>query len=212
MARTTVYKQNTRFWIAMIDMITSILIIFLMVSFVDKILNQRNIELAVVKQKRDRFIQLMEAQFPGEIKDSTIRLTEKFDHLQIYFSDKILFETSEYELQDSGEEILAAFAGLLADSYLSGDSLVDIKKIQVEGHTDDQLLKSNHYPRNNWELSSARALEVVRFFIDEKRNLPNADFSANSFEATEPVNTSGDRSINRRIELKILFDERLQAD
>lgn len=202
MSKSTTYKQDSKFWIALIDMMTSILIIFLLVTFVDTILNPKNIELAIIDKKRGEFVELLEKRFNDEIRDSTIRLKKEFDHLQITFSDKILFETGDYDLQIDGKKVLRKCAWVIKD-YARTEKVSNIKTIQVEGHTDNIPLKGRYvYPFNNWELSTARAIAVIDFFGENQ--LSKALFSANGYEANRPVSTTNPDK-NRRIELKIFF-------
>jgi len=74
----------------------------------------------------------------------------------------------------------------------------------VDGHTDDVPIQRGAEFADNWELSQARALSVVRYMIDFL-GLPPERLSANGFGQYQPVNpadTSEARAQNRRIELK----------
>ncbi len=80
--------------------------------------------------------------------------------------------------------------------------------IRVEGHTDDRKIHTARYP-SNWELSSARATEVVRYFIDNY-NFPPDRISALGYGKYRPVrpNTSiENRARNRRVDIVILTME-----
>ncbi len=201
MSKSTTYKQGSKFWIALIDMMTSILIIFLLVTFLDSILNPQNIELAIIDKKRKEFIEVLKAQFRNEIQRKTIQLEEDLDHLQITFSDKLLFETAQYSLLSPGQEILKQCSKAIKEFMNTGE-ISDIKTIQVEGHTDSSQMERDSFPHNNWELSTARALEVIYFL--ENEGIARKLFSANGFEANRPISKT-DNDKNRRIELKIFF-------
>jgi chemotaxis protein MotB len=72
----------------------------------------------------------------------------------------------------------------------------------VEGHTDDTPIQSSSYP-SNWELSTARAGSVVRYFIEEGK-LPASKFMAVGFAETRPLvpnDTPENRSKNRRVNI-----------
>ena len=200
MTKSTIYKQDSKFWIALIDMMTSILIIFLLVSFIDSILNPRNIELALIEKKRNEFIQLLNQEFSGEISKGKIKLTKQFDHLQITFSDGILFPPASHYLQGTGRYVLLKCAKTI-HAYTNLGNIKDIKTIQVEGHTDTIRLERTTYPKNNWELSTARALSVINYF--ESKRIPKQLFSASGHEANQSF--SENLVENRRIELKIFF-------
>jgi chemotaxis protein MotB len=86
------------------------------------------------------------------------------------------------------------------------------KKIVIEGHTDNLPVVNDAAFESNWELASLRATSIVRYFIryhqiDEKR------LSAISYADTRPVadNTTNEgRARNRRIEIYLILDEKLQ--
>jgi chemotaxis protein MotB len=77
--------------------------------------------------------------------------------------------------------------------------------IRVDGHTDNVPLSGGGEFRDNWELSQARALSVVRFMQDEL-GFPPDRMAATGFGEYRPV-AEGDseeaRALNRRIELKL---------
>ena len=77
--------------------------------------------------------------------------------------------------------------------------------IRVEGHTDSDPVSNPTYP-SNWELSSARASSIVRYFIDYHQYNPKL-FIATGYADTAPVakgNTNKDKVKNRRVEIVIL--------
>lgn len=86
------------------------------------------------------------------------------------------------------------------------------KKIVIEGHTDNQPVAKDAPYESNWELASLRATSIVRYLIkyhqiDEKR------LSAMSYADTRPIddnNTPQGRAKNRRIEINLILDEKLQ--
>ena len=77
--------------------------------------------------------------------------------------------------------------------------------IRVDGHTDNVPLSGQGLYADNWELSEARALSVVRYLIDDLA-IPPRRLSANGFGEYQPINdddTAEARAQNRRIELKL---------
>ena len=75
--------------------------------------------------------------------------------------------------------------------------------LQIDGHTDKIPISTSQFP-SNWELSHARALEVVKFLIQQ--GIPANKLSANGYGEYQPINTGDTREDlkeNRRIELKI---------
>ena len=91
-------------------------------------------------------------------------------------------------------------------SSVSGDIPPEIDwVIRVDGHTDDVPLSGLGEFVDNWELSQARALSVVRYMVSAL-GIPPDRLAANGFGQYQPV-VSGDseeaRAQNRRIELKL---------
>ena len=77
--------------------------------------------------------------------------------------------------------------------------------IRVDGHTDNTSMVSGAEFKDNWELSQARALSVVRFMISDL-GFPKDRLAATGFGEFQPI-TSGsspeERAQNRRIEIKL---------
>jgi chemotaxis protein MotB len=95
-------------------------------------------------------------------------LTE--EGLQVQFSEGILFASGEATINSKGAEILQKFL-----KVLSG---VEQKfHLAVEGHTDNRPIHTAHFP-SNWELSSARSVNVLHFIasqgLDEKKMMVRA--------------------------------------
>ncbi len=83
-----------------------------------------------------------------------------------------------------------------------------MKQLIVEGHTDDVPIKTEQFP-SNWELSTARAAKVARFFIERLRFSPNRLVVAGygEYRPLEPNDSDDHRALNRRVEIKILKDK-----
>lgn len=80
------------------------------------------------------------------------------------------------------------------------------RQVRIEGHTDN--LPFNINGMTNWELSASRASAVVRYFIAQHKYNPKSIYAA-GFADTHPVasnDTPQDRSMNRRVDIKILYD------
>ncbi|MBJ8191462.1 OmpA family protein, partial [Bacillus cereus] len=81
--------------------------------------------------------------------------------------------------------------------------------ISIEGHTDNipftRSSNSSTY-KDNWELSGARALSVLRFFLDREQLSPSG-FQYAGYADTRPVgdnSTEAGRQKNRRVEITVL--------
>jgi chemotaxis protein MotB len=118
------------------------------------------------------------------------------------FQSEILFESGSADIQAGGRVALSLIAKTLID--LSNQIPTDLNWIlQVDGHTDKIPIATAKFP-SNWELSHARALEVVKFFIQQ--GIPADKLSANGYGEHQPISLGSspeDLKLNRRIELKI---------
>ena len=118
------------------------------------------------------------------------------------FQSEILFESGSVDIQAGGRVALSLIAKTLID--LSNQIPTDLNWIlQVDGHTDKIPIATARFP-SNWELSHARALEVVKFFIQQ--GIPADKLSANGYGEHQPISLGSspeDLKLNRRIELKI---------
>jgi len=198
-------RSETNYWPAVVDLLTSIFMVFILVSFVQTALNPQDLEALTVRSAQERFLTLFRTEFDQELRGNTISIQRRLNFLQITFGDGVLFKPGKYVLADSGRELLARCARTLKKGSGTG-----YEQIQIEGHTDDHPYKrfaDTQYPRDNWDLSAARALTVVRF-LSEGGELDARVFSANGYADTQPVAsnaTEEGRARNRRIEVRLLF-------
>ena len=120
------------------------------------------------------------------------------------FASEVLFQPGRAQLSPEGQAEIANIADILrsiADDIPPGIDWV----IRVDGHTDNIPVGSSSRYADNWELSQAHALSVVRF-MSEDLNIPPARLAANGFGEFQPLNpdnTPEARAQNRRIELKL---------
>ena len=120
------------------------------------------------------------------------------------FSSEVLFTPGAAELAPEGVAQIADVVAILND--VSGKIPPGIDWIiRVDGHTDNVPLSGTGEFVDNWELSQARALSVVRYMQDEL-GFPPERLAATGFGEYQPV-ARGDspeaRAQNRRIELKL---------
>ncbi|RYZ42050.1 MAG: chemotaxis protein MotB [Myxococcaceae bacterium] len=135
-----------------------------------------------------------------EIAEGAIRLTQNGGRIQVDLVDKVLFDSGDASISARGQEVLTRLGAVL--------SKVDDKLIQVSGHTDDsppsQKLQAT-FP-TNWELSVARAVNVVRF-LQDKGSVPAKRMLAAGYGDTRPLSANASpqgRARNRRIELLLI--------
>ena len=202
MTQSTEPSEDISYWPALIDLVTSVLIVFLFTTFLQTHLNVKNLEALRAQSRQQKFMSVFRQEFGPEIAKGAVEMLPTLDFLQITFGDGVLFDNKEHQLQEQGRAVLQRCAWVIREA---GGS--DFKQIQVEGHTDNRPLKQSKYPSNNWELSTARAVSVVQFLSSEGR-LPPEVFSASGYESYRPVapnDSPAGRASNRRIELRIFF-------
>lgn len=120
------------------------------------------------------------------------------------FSSEVLFATGQAMLSDAGRDQIRNVTGMLEQIADQIPSEIDWM-IRVDGHTDSQPLSGQGRYRDNWELSQARALAVVRYMVDGL-GFPANRVAATGFSDTRPVSLDDSeegRAQNRRIELKL---------
>ena len=114
------------------------------------------------------------------------------------FQSEVLFASGSAKLQPAGEQQLASVAQRLVEIASSIPKNINWV-LQVDGHTDDKPINSFLYP-SNWELSSARAIAVVKFL--NSQGIPFERLVAAGYGEFQPLSAT-DPARNRRIELKL---------
>ncbi len=111
-------------------------------------------------------------------------------------SEGVLFESGSADLKEEIIELL----DIIAESLQFYRGL-----IMVEGHTDNVPIHTPRFP-SNWELSTARAVSVLKYWIDQEMILPG-DVVAAGYADTKPIETNETeegRAQNRRVEILVL--------
>ena len=117
----------------------------------------------------------------------------------IQLRDNILFETSKSDLRSESKEILDSISGLI--SSLNNN-------IVVEGHTDNRPINTAEFP-SNWELSVDRAVNVVRYFVENGKIDPKR-LSATGYGEFQPIvdnDTEENMEKNRRVNILIMTND-----
>lgn len=118
------------------------------------------------------------------------------------FQSELLFASGSAELGAEGKAQLSQLAVSLVDVTKQIPS--DINWVlRIDGHTDKVPIKSDRYP-SNWELSTARAVSVVKFLASQ--GIPQDRLAAAGFGEFQPVDKGDDeaaRKKNRRIEIRL---------
>ncbi|UJR85557.1 OmpA/MotB family protein [Sandaracinus amylolyticus] len=170
-------------------------------------LRSREQELAGAVAERDARIGALQAmhdqlteQLRSEIAAGDVTVSQGEGRVAVRLADQILFAPGRAELSDRGQALLRRVATSLAR--------MEDRLIQVEGHTDSTPLTGDALERfaTNWELSTARATNVVRFLSDQC-SIPGERLAAAGYSEFRPVGDNGTvrgRRMNRRIELTLI--------
>ena len=148
-------------------------------------------------------LQRFRSEFFGRLRD----VLKGRDDVQIVgdrfvFQSEVLFAQGQAEIAAEGRDQLAKLAVALAD--IATKIPEDINWVlQVDGHTDDIPIRAGRYA-DNWDLSTERALSVVRF-LNQQGLLANRLAAAGygEFQPLDAADNDDARRKNRRIELKI---------
>ena len=148
-------------------------------------------------------LQRFRSEFFGRLRD----VLKGRDDVQIVgdrfvFQSEVLFAQGQAKIAAEGQDQLAKLAVALAD--IATKIPEDINWVlQVDGHTDDVPIRAGRFA-DNWDLSTERALSVVRFL--NQQGLPANRLAAAGYGEFQPLDAADNddaRRKNRRIELKI---------
>jgi len=141
---------------------------------------------------------MLEESLRQEISDKQVKLQMMEKGLVITVVGDILFDSGKTKIRTEAFGILDKIAGVLS----GGASRFNIG---IEGHTDNEPIKYSGW-KSNWELSSARALSVLHYLVDDKGISP-ARVSAIGYGEFQPVSANDSkegRQLNRRVEIVLM--------
>jgi len=148
--------------------------------------------------KKTATYEALSKQLQSEIKADQVQIQQLQDRLKVTMVDEILFPEGGYQLSRKGEETLAKIVPTLRG--------LQNQRIVVEGFTDNVPIGPELKARfpSNWELSTARATDVVRFL--ETKGVPGKALAAEGFGDSRPVasnDSPAGRAKNRRVDIVI---------
>ena len=147
---------------------------------------------AIAEARAATFRNLME-KLRSMIDTGQLKVIIRDGRMLIALESDVLFDSGKTSLKPAGQTALAKVAQVLA-------GIAD-RKYQVAGHTDNVPIRTAKFP-SNWDLSTARAVEVVNFLI--ANGLKPQQVSAAGFGEFDPVvanDTPDHQAQNRRIEI-----------
>ena len=174
----------------------------------DQLLSERGSLSAELMQSRVRLEELRKAQAAADARAALYRqlavkmqrmigageasISVRDGRMILAMPNDVLFDSGRIEIKKKGQAVLEEMAGILKTVP---------RQFQVAGHTDNVPINTERF-RSNWELSTGRAVEVIRFFIAQ--GVPPTALSGAGFGEYNPVAANDDengRRRNRRIEI-----------
>jgi len=157
----------------------------------DELRAEKAKRLAELKVYRDLF-----ARLKALVDAGTIKVEFRKGRLVVKMASEILFASGKTELKEEAYATLTTLSGAL--------SQVKDRDFLVAGHTDNVPIKTARF-KSNWELSTARAVSVVKYLIEQ--GFPTDHVGAAGFGEFDPIgdNTTDEgKQNNRRIEIILM--------
>ncbi len=154
-----------------------------------------------LSQQLDRLSQaqrILQDRLSQEIKDKQVRLERMEKGLVITFVADILFDSGKAKIRPNAFSILDKVAKVLKENVPEFD-------IGIEGHTDNEPIKFSPW-KDNWELSTQRALSVLRYLVQE-RSISEERVAAIGYGQQRPIASNDSvegQQFNRRVEIVVL--------
>lgn len=159
---------------------------------------QKITELKSELSELERAKSQLEDRLRQEISDKEVKVEMLARGLVITFVSEVLFDSGKADLRADSLEKLEKVADVI-------NTTVKDLSIGVEGHTDNEPIKRSGW-KTNWELSTARALSVLHYLLEDQ-NVSAERLSATGYGEYHPVasnDTKEGRQNNRRVEIVIL--------
>ena len=150
----------------------------------------------------------LDSMLMKEVKDKNLEIENKDNAINMRFLSNSFYNSGDAKLLPEGKEIVDKIFKII--NAVSKQKKANFS-LDVEGHTDDNPIATKEFP-SNWELSVARASNVVRYLID--RGMEPQRLKASGYADTQPVvsNRNGkgepipeNQSVNRRVVLRIHY-------
>lgn len=165
---------------------------------VRKISTEKNDEINRLKSTYEDLIGGLQEQ----VEQGEVTITQLADRLKVNIVDRIIFPSGKAQLTVPGKKVLRQVGNILKQ--------VTDRRISVEGHTDNVPIHPNLKGEfaTNWELSAARATNVVRFLQEEVGINPRKleIVGLGQYQPVATNETRNGRRQNRRIEILLLPD------
>jgi chemotaxis protein MotB len=155
---------------------------------------------AAIVNKEDKIARLFEKvrSLSGKYDLSQITIRKTRNGVAMMLSENLLFDSGDARLTLEAQPLIKRLGHVIQEIAIP---------VEIQGHTDSRPIHTNAFP-SNWELSTARAVNVLRFLVHSQGIDPNR-ISAVGFAEFQPLvpnNTVDNRAANRRVEVVFKID------
>ncbi|MFZ4700724.1 MAG: OmpA/MotB family protein [Candidatus Methylumidiphilus sp.] len=138
-------------------------------------------------------------QLSAEVQADTVKIIQLQDRLRVTMEDQLLFPEGGWEVHASGKAVL--------DKIVPALQSATSHRVEVEGYTDNVPIGAHlqHRFPTNWELSAARATEVVKYL--QKKGVDPSRLTAAGHGEYQPLgsnSTPAGRQANRRTDIDLM--------
>jgi chemotaxis protein MotB len=147
--------------------------------------------------KRNKAFRDLLAKFKQMVDAGKLQVEVRNGLMLVKLPDNILFDPGKTDLKKEGQDAIVQVTGILNG--------IEGRKFQVAGHTDNRPIGKNSKFKSNWELSSARALQVLDLMVNS--GMDPRRLSAAGYADVLPIgsnDTDDGRRQNRRIEIVLV--------
>lgn len=161
-------------------------------------------EAGLIPEEVHELYQTVMGYMEEEGLESDVTISRDEEGVYIDIQEAVLFSSGSADITGTGQETLGSLAGMF--------DLFD-NQIVIEGYTDDVPMNSPQFP-SNWELSTGRAVSVLRYLSESHGLNPNR-LSAVGYGEYNPIvpnDSDENRAENRRVNMIIVHEEREEVD
>ncbi|WP_373600039.1 OmpA family protein [Paraclostridium bifermentans] len=161
-----------------------------------KNLDELKVDAGEGNETKEDLVKKVNEAIKGNSLEEVIKVREEERGVILQLDETILFDSGKADLKESSIKALDTITTLV--NSMENDIL-------VEGHTDNVPIHNSQFA-SNWELSTERAVSVVRYFVGEKGVAPTR-FSVKGYGEFKPLvdnSTPENRAINRRVDVLIV--------
>jgi len=150
-----------------------------------------------IRNPMDELLDEIEQGYMAEMESEEISVEKVQDGIIVRLGNNLLFESGQAQLKFRAYQLLEKIGKLI---------LTYDYHVVVEGHTDNIPINTAQFP-SNWDLSAARALNVLKFFIDNTEVNPGTIIAIGrgEYKPIAPNDLLENRSKNRRVEIYLNY-------